>query len=169
MGLLDEIEKGKGAPVANYARTGRHIVELTRVSFTEGGVDDGKASFSMDGRVILSLNAPEPHQPGEVVRVSEGFKFPSSGLARIRRALRAAQSSKEGRDIPESEITGARARELCAMDQPLVGAIVAFQLTHRVGKEARKLPPDHPDAGKGYDLFEVEVLSSFDEAALNAA
>jgi hypothetical protein len=152
MGLLDSIDKAVGTPTANYARKGRHIVKITRVSFSEGGLED-KPNFRVDGQVIHSYLTDDPHQPGETVTVSEGMKFPASGMARTRRALAAMAS------LDESEVTPAKAKELVGPKQPCVGSVVAFELLERTSKE-KKTP---------YTVFEICPLNDQDSKELDTA
>jgi hypothetical protein len=151
MGLLDQIKEAKGAPVANYARKGRHIVAVQRVAFSEGDLNT-KPSFRVDGRVIHSYLTDEPHAVGESICVHEGMKYPESGMARVRRSI-ATLSDKS-----ESEVTPSLAKEFCGPSQPACDKLVAFEMTARTSGE-----------GKTYTLFEIQPLNKHDEKVLEEA
>lgn len=153
MSLLDSITTAKGQPTANYLKGGRHVLKISRLQWRENDPDKPTPSFRLDGEILKSSNPLHQEQVGSQGTMNLGFKFASTDLAKMRRALTAALSSAEGRKALESEITAAKTRELCSESQPLNGTIVVVVATEK---------PQKGDKTKSFTHYEVEVPTERD-------
>lgn len=174
MGLLDRIATADGGSSAPYLKGGRHVGRLRRMELRDpskltGAAADLKPGFKADIEVLFS-NSPSfgsetegAFRKGDVGRVTDPFRYPSSTLAKVRRLLVAAlratsdnpEEITEGRlDLKEIEGESdkdfqvryaARAEELLGPNQPLNGAIVTFVVTEGINKQTNK----------PYSLFEA--------------
>lgn len=152
MGLLDKITTASGDGGGNYAKKGRHVLELTRVTYRDESSPLG-AGFNFDGKV-LATNNPDAHTVGDVIRGNCIFSNPKmveNNLARMRRILAAFATSAKGEKVRESEITPKKVLELTGEDQPLVGTIVVVNGSERKGNN-----------GNVYTLYEAEVPGQAD-------
>lgn len=182
MGLLDRILTANGTDSSPYARAGRHLVRLTRAYLRDPAEDPTvtKAGGGFDGVIIASTrSATDPsHAKDCQIRVNDGFKFPDSALARMRRGVAAAASAKSGKPVDETtfgltktatesdkefnaRIT-AELKRLFGPDQPLKGALVMFVCTERVNQQGKKEADGTPSV---YTLFEVAVPTQEDLVA----
>lgn len=174
MGLLDRIATADGGSTAPYLKGGRHVGRLRRMELRDpsemtGAAADMKPGFKSDIEVLFSnsptfgTEAEGAFRKGDVGRVTDPFRYPSSTLAKVRRllvaALRATSDNPETitearldlKDIEgetEKEFQArytARSKELLGTNQPLNGAIVTFVVTEGINQTTKK----------PYSLFEA--------------
>ena len=173
MGLLDNIMGAKGDSSVTYGKAGRHVLKLNRIRLrdpsdpsTTGGSLDAKPGFRFDGELLCSNRSD--HAKGDVLTFNDPFKFVSSALARARRMIVAAKSSKTGEDVSESTLglvqekgesdeafglrIKAELKSILSDQQPLRGAIITVVATE--GK--------NQNTGTPYTLFEVHVPTEDD-------
>jgi hypothetical protein len=166
MSLLDMIGSADGTPSSNYLKDGRTVVKVSRATFREPSAKLPKASFRIDGEILKSTNPKHQAQAGQTGTMNLGFKYPNDDLARMRRALSNAGTSKglgAGTDgqMPESEAAN-RASELTGEAQPLVGAIVTIVATEIIKKPARDKDPKDLKDTDFFTIYEVELPTEKD-------
>jgi hypothetical protein len=180
MGLLDKIATADGSGSANYLKAGRHVgrlrlIQLRDPSEATGAAADLKPGFKSDieilgsNRADFGSDAPGAFRRGDVGRVTDPFKYPSSALSRVRRLLAAAVTANTGVQATEGALDlvkgegesdkdflarySARCKELLGPNQPLNGTIITFEVVER---------PNQSSPGKTYTLFEAVVPTADD-------
>jgi hypothetical protein len=155
--LLDSIKDAKGAPAANYLKGGRTVLRITKITHKDPTALDPKAQFRIDGEILGSTNPAHKGQVGQSGTMNLNFKFAEQDLARERRALAAAATSKgvgKGENGFCSEAEAAeRALEFVGTAQPLVGAVVTIEATEG---------PQRGDPNKTFTKYEVVVPNERD-------
>ena len=106
MSLLDKVLTAQGDSMPNYGKKGTYIGVLRRMILRdpsdEGANPDLKPGFRVDIDVLF-CNRPEgDFNRGDTATFTDPFKYPSSALARVRRAAAAAKQSKTGKECPET-------------------------------------------------------------------
>lgn len=157
MGLLDHLANAEGTPAANYLQGGRTVLKLSRASFREATAKLPRNSFRIDGEILKSTSPTHKEQIGQQATMNLNFKFADQDLAKMRRALAAAATSKGIGTAEDGRCTEAeaatRANEFVGQDQPLVGAIVTVNAVEK---------PQKNTPGKAFTHYEVEVPSASD-------
>lgn len=159
MSLLDMIGDAEGTPAANYLRGGRTVVKISRAIFRESTPKLPRNSFRIDGEILGSTNPDIAAQVGMQGTMNLNFKFADQDLAKMRRALAAAATSKgigsgPGGECSEAEASK-RSKELIGAEQPLVGALVTVVAVEKPQKQAKD---------KVFTHYEVEVPNETDLA-----
>lgn len=158
MSLLDNIVDAKGAPSANYLKgTGRTVGRIRRVSWREPTAEK-RANFRVDVEILKSSVPQHAAEVGTTATMSLNFRYPDEDLARMRRALAAAETSATGDAVLESTINKAKADKLCGPTQPLVGAVVTIAT---ITKPQVKNPTNE------FTKYELEVPSEADLEGLD--
>lgn len=161
MGLLDHLATADGTPAANYLQGGRTLLKISRINFREATAKLPRNAFRIDGEIVKSTNPKHKEQLGQQGTMNLNFKFPDQDLAKMRRALAAAATSKglgKGEDGLCTEAEAAtRANELIGQDQPLVGAYVVINAVEKEQKSNKE---------KVFTHYEVEVPTEADVADL---
>lgn len=152
MSLLDSIGTAEGGPARNYLKGGRTLGRIRAASFRDATAKLPKSAFRLDIEIVASTNAKHAEETGQTGTMNLGFKYPEQDLACMRRALAAALSSKEGRQVTEKE-AAEKAKELVGETQPLVGALVVIEA---VEKPKKKNPSEK------FTQYEVFVPSESD-------
>jgi len=163
MGLLDTIMTAQGDSTANWGRPGRYVIRLASMrlrDMSEPGANlDLGNGFRFSGEVLHCNNGV--HNKGDLVSFNDPMRFISSAMAKVRKLLVVAKSSKEGKAISEATLgleqkageddaafaarIKAEAKRLVGPEQPLTGAIVTVIVTGGTNKTT----------GKPYSLFDA--------------
>lgn len=177
MGLLDRILTANGDSSNQYAKGGRHLVRLTRAYLRDPSEDTSvqKMGGGFDGVIVNSTRTDDQHAKGNSIRVNDGFKYPESALARMRRGIASCATSKTGKAINEVSFgltkndgeddkafnlrIVAEVKRLFGSEQPCKGALVVFECTERQNQSGKKDDKGNPST---YTLFEVVVPTQED-------
>jgi hypothetical protein len=149
MSLFQAIMKAEGGSSANYLQKGVHLVRIVRASTREADALKAiKAGFMADVELINS-NCFGTATKGDVLRITEGFKYPS-GLARVRRFAAVSKTAATGTHVPEDTLgvdpsqTLEELERLFGPTNPLAGAFLKLNVTGHVNKTT----------GNAYTLWE---------------
>lgn len=169
MALLDQILSAQGNTSANYLKgNARTLIKVERMELRDPSKNAQvvKPGFNVDGQILWSSDAQ--NQKGVIGRANDSFKFPQSALARVRRCVAAAATSKFAKPVDEATFGIAQNKgeddrsyanrivaevdRLLGSQQPLKGALLTIITTENRNKTT----------GSTYTLFEAVVPTEDD-------